>query len=191
MKIDNLLDYILFPLKHKKKKWQTWVLLAMEGILFFLLAELGSDSYTNTILPFCINWNYYNVVFLIFLFIIYLSEKCIAKKEERLWLPIVEYMIIGALSCVLMLNLIFVPNRFISIENYISERGKVVDVDTYFFNKSASSKCFIVKIKLGGSNNAFWYNVGKEKIELNDSCKLITHVGIFRLKYVDNVVFKY
>lgn len=40
MKLDKLIDYLLFPLKIKEKRWM-WILLAIEGIFFFNISRVG------------------------------------------------------------------------------------------------------------------------------------------------------
>lgn len=112
-------------------------------------------------------------------------NKFILNKNDAIW----QKILLTTILCVLMLNVIFVPNRYIRIDGETSEKGMVIDVDTYFLNKSSTSMCYIVKIKFNDSNNTFWYNNGKKKVELNDSCELTTHTGIWKLKYVDNVEF--
>ena len=173
------------PSKHKG------TLFIIACFFFVVLQMVTQISCLDTLLPICIPWMYYQyVVYSVLLlpygeaFIRKYFKKNKNKKEEvsdsYIWKIAVVIIIVPAI--------IFLPNRYIPIEDEIIYKGVVVDQTTASVNKSPSSDINYDKIQIIGEDVSFWYWHIKSKPN-GKKCLISVRRGIFGMRCVSNVDF--
>ena len=157
--------------------------------LLILLLYFGVTSYTRTLLPYSIKWLYYLITIFSVPLLISLWQKYVRKSDESLSNIYGVYYVKSVILFILILSILFVPNRYILLGDSVKCYGIVVDEDYIVYTKSSSSYSNLVKINLMTDHTSFWCDLNKKNKPIGSKCVVSVRRGIFGMRYVEDVDF--
>ncbi len=185
-----------FKNEKNKDRWYgtpNYISATVSLIIIVITTKLIEDACLDTILPISIRWMYYQSVLLLLYVVLelfcayYMKFKSRSKKtKHRVFPRAVSIRVIQILTVIS--GLVFLPNRYISIESRIENTGVVIDYTKWGLSKTGFDSNY-VKIKLAKDGSCFWYDMYTHSKPLGSKCIVTVRRGIFGMRYVENVVF--